>query len=100
MFGLEHPIMSAPMAAHSGCTLAAAVTSAGGLGAFGGMNPGRPPAWVDEQVRHVRSVTNGPVAVGFITAFLPYAEELFDATIAALPDAVALSFGDPACCRS
>jgi nitronate monooxygenase len=96
MFGLEHPIMSAPMAAHSGGTLAAAVTSAGGLGAFGGLNPGHPPSWIDEQVRHVRSVTSGPVAVGFITAFLPFTEELLDVAVAARPDAVALSFGDPA----
>jgi nitronate monooxygenase len=95
MFGLEHPIMSAPMAAHSGGTLAAAVTSAGGLGAFGGLNPGRPPTWIDEQMRYVRSVTDGPVAVGFITDFLPFTGELFDVAIATRPDAMALSFGDP-----
>jgi nitronate monooxygenase len=36
MFGLQYPIMSAPMALHSGGTLAAAVSIAGGLGTFGG----------------------------------------------------------------
>ena len=37
-FGIEHPIMSAPMAHHSGGRLAAAVSKAGALGSFGGIN--------------------------------------------------------------
>ena len=35
-FGIEHPILSAPMALISGGRLAAAVTSSGGLGLIGG----------------------------------------------------------------
>jgi hypothetical protein len=35
-FGIEHPILSAPMALISGGRLAAAVTSSGGLGFIGG----------------------------------------------------------------
>jgi nitronate monooxygenase len=35
-FDIEHPILSAPMALISGGRLAAAVTSAGGLGLIGG----------------------------------------------------------------
>ena len=35
LLGLDYPIMSAPMAGHSGATLAAAVSKAGGLGTFG-----------------------------------------------------------------
>ena len=35
-FGIEHPILSAPMAVISGGRLAAAVTSSGGLGLIGG----------------------------------------------------------------
>ena len=34
MFGLTYPVMSAPMALHSGGALAAAVSAAGGLGSF------------------------------------------------------------------
>ena len=35
-FGIEHPILSAPMALAAGGALAAAVTRAGGLGLIGG----------------------------------------------------------------
>src|SRR4029079_1212882 len=44
MFGIDHPVMSAPMARHSGGTLAAAVSAAGGLGSFGGIT-GDGPGW-------------------------------------------------------
>ncbi|HVF31567.1 MAG TPA: nitronate monooxygenase [Acidimicrobiales bacterium] len=94
-FGLEHPVMSAPMALHSGGTLAGAVTAAGGFGAFGGMAPGRDPAWIHDEVAKVRSVTDGPFAVGFITAFLSFARPLLDAVLEDGPAAIALSFGDP-----
>jgi nitronate monooxygenase len=36
MLGIEHPIISAPMAFAAGGKLAAAVTAAGGLGLIGG----------------------------------------------------------------
>ena len=94
LFGLDHPLMSAPMAMHSGGTLAAAVSAAGALGSFGGVNQSGPP-WVTEQAALVRSRTDRPYAVGFITTFLPAMEPLFDAALAARPDAIALSFGDP-----
>jgi nitronate monooxygenase len=95
LFGLAHPVMSAPMALHSGGTLAAAVTEAGGFGSFGGIHPTGGPAWIRQQVELVRSRTDGPFAVGFITAFLGAARPLLDATLEAAPAAVALSFGDP-----
>lgn len=38
MFDLTYPVMSAPMAMHSGAALAAVVSEAGALGSFGGMN--------------------------------------------------------------
>src|SRR3954449_8929329 len=96
LFGLEHPVMSAPMALHSGGTLAAAVSAAGGLGSFGGIHPTGGPEWIRAQVDIVRAATDRPFAVGFITALLSFAEPLFDATLDAGPAAVALSFGDPA----
>ena len=94
-FGLAHPVMSAPMALHSGGTLAGAVTAAGGFGSFGGVAPGKGPDWIHDEVAKVRAVTDGPFAVGFITAFLPFARPLFDAVLEDGPAAVALSFGDP-----
>jgi len=88
-------VMSAPMALHSGGRLAGAVTAAGGFGSFGGVAPGKGPAWIHDEVAKVRAVTDGPFAVGFITAFLPFSQPLFDAVLEDGPAAVALSFGDP-----
>ena len=95
LFGLEHPIMSAPMAMHSGGTLAAAVSNAGGLGSFGGIHAAQPPEWVTEQAAMVRAATDGPYAIGFITPFLEFVEPYFVAALDARPDAIALSFSDP-----
>jgi nitronate monooxygenase len=96
MFGLIHPVMSAPMAMHSGGTLAAAVTAAGGMGSFGAMHSTKGPEWVADEIAAIRAATDGPFAVGFITPFLTFAERLFDATLAEHPPVVALSFSDPA----
>jgi nitronate monooxygenase len=96
MFGLDHPVMSAPMALHSGGTLAAAVSAAGGLGSFGGVHPAKGPEWIQAEIAAIRAATDRPFAVGFITAFLPlFGSPLFEATLAEGPPAVALSFGDP-----
>ncbi len=96
LFGIEHPVMSAPMGMHSGGTLAAAVSAAGGMGSFGGMHVSAGPEWTREQCALVRSRTDKPYAVGFITPFLPMFEAHLEATIAERPDAIALSFADPA----
>ncbi len=95
MFGLAHPVMSAPMALHSGGTLAAAVSAAGGLGCFGGTHPWIGPDWIRAEIATIRATTDRPFAVGFITPFLPFTEPLFDATLEARPEVVALSFADP-----
>jgi nitronate monooxygenase len=95
LFALDHPIMSAPMAMHSGGTLAAAVSAAGGMGSFGGIHASEGPDWVRAQADLVRDRTDRPFAIGFITPFLDYAEGHFAAALAARPDAIALSFADP-----
>lgn len=96
MFGLAYPIMSAPMALHSGGRLAGAVSEAGGMGSFGGIHPAKGPEWIRAEIAAIRAVTDRPFAVGFITAFLgPFGRPLFEATLAEGPDVVALSFGDP-----
>jgi len=92
LFGLQYPVMSAPMAMHSGATLAAAVSAAGAMGSFGGVNP-KGPDWITEQAAAVRAATDRPFAIGFITAFLDFMGPLFDAALAASPAAIALSFG-------
>jgi nitronate monooxygenase len=95
MFGAAHPIMGAPMAMHSGGTLAAAVSAAGGVGSFGGIHAAEPPAWVTTQAALVRETTDRPFAVGFITPFLEFTEPYFQAALDARPAAIALSFSDP-----
>jgi len=86
--------MSAPMALHSGGRLAAAVSAAGGLGSFGGINPAGPD-WVRKQITHVRSQTDAPFAIGYITAFIPFFEQNFQAALDEKVPMIALSFGDP-----
>lgn len=96
LVGIDHPVMSAPMAMHSSANLAAAVSAAGGLGSFGGIHRTEPAAWVTAQIDAVRARTNRPFGVGFITAFLSVAEDHFEAALAARSPVIALSFGDPA----
>jgi nitronate monooxygenase len=91
-FGVEAPIMSAPMAMVTGATLAGAVSAAGALGTFGGTNPVRGPQWLREEVEAIRSQTDRPFGVGFITHFLPFNEEFFDAALEAGPPVIVLSF--------
>jgi nitronate monooxygenase len=91
-FGVEAPIMSAPMAVVTGASLAGAVSAAGALGTFGGTNPVRGPQWVRDEVAEIRSQTGRPFVVGFITHFLQYNEEFFDAALEARPPVIVLSF--------
>jgi nitronate monooxygenase len=93
-YGLRYPILGAPMANHSSASLAAAVTKAGGLGGFGGVSANGPD-WVREQIRAVRSQTDGPFCVGYITAFIPGFEANFEATLEEKVPLIMLSFGDP-----
>ena len=64
MFGLSYPVMSAPMALHSGGSLAAAVSGAGGLGSFGGMHPTKGPDWIRSEIKTVRAGRTGPLLSG------------------------------------
>ena len=94
MFGLDYPVMGAPMALHSGARLAAAVSKAGGLGAFGGINR-TGPEWVREQIRAAREETDRPFAVGYITHLLSVLGPMFDVAIEERVPAIAFSFADP-----
>ena len=95
LFGLKYPIMSAPMAMHSGGTLAAAVSKSGGLGSFGGIHPRKDTDWLTSEIARIRSITPAPFAVGFINDFIPLFPRFFDATLEANPPVIALSFGSP-----
>jgi nitronate monooxygenase len=92
-FGIQYPVMSALMSLHSGGRLAAAVSQAGGLGLFGGTNPAGPD-WVREQIRYVRSQTNSPFGVGFITHLIPVFPENFEVVLEERVPVVTFSFAD------
>ncbi|HET9876941.1 MAG TPA: nitronate monooxygenase [Mycobacterium sp.] len=94
MFGLNAPLMLAPMSAHTGATIAAAVSSAGALGSFGGIAaPG--PDWISAEISSVRVATDRPFAVGFVTQAIPWVLPVFERVLAEQVSAVMLSFGDP-----
>ncbi len=88
--GIEHPIISAPMAFAAGGRLATAVSAAGGLGLIGG---GYGDAdWLETEFRNAG---NAAVGCGFITWSLKKQPQLLDLALAHNPRAIFLSFGDP-----
>ncbi len=94
LFQVSYPIMSAPMTSHSGGRLAAAVSQAGGVGSFGGIHSDG-PAWVREQISHIRSQTDQPFGVGFITHLIPELPQNFEVALEEKVPVIAFSFSDP-----
>ena len=93
LLGIEHPIISAPMAGTATATLAAAVSEAGGFGMIGaGVNPD--PSWVRDQIQTARELTSRPFGVGFISS-APGLEEVMKAALDEKVAAVSHSFADP-----
>jgi nitronate monooxygenase len=92
LFSIEHPIVLAPMGGSSGGALAAAVSNGGGLGLVGGGYGD--PAWLDRELAIVAGQTDRPWGVGFLSwAVRP---DVVERVLEHRPDAVMLSFGDPA----
>ncbi len=93
-FNIQHPIICAPMALVTGGRLAAAVSSAGGLGivggGYGGLLGGEP-----ELERELSLVEGQRFGIGFITWALARAPQALDIALNHSPDCVFLSFGDP-----
>jgi nitronate monooxygenase len=88
-FGIEHPILAAPMALISGGRLAAAATAGGGLGLIGG---GYGDAdWLQ---REFELADGKRVGCGLITWSLARKPELLDQTLERQPATIMLSFGD------
>ena len=92
LFGIDHPIMNAPMGTAAGAELAAAVSEAGGFGLIG-MGTRDDPVWLREQIHIARELTNRPFGVGFITAF-PNIGELVGISIEEEVTAISHSFVD------
>jgi nitronate monooxygenase len=95
-FGIDHPIMAAPMGGLSDGRLTAAVSEAGALGSFQALHPTKGLDWVLEQIAFTRDATERPFAIGFVTEFVRFDPVRFDAVMDARPPVVALSFGEPA----
>ncbi len=83
MLGLDYPIISAPMIRSSGGRLAAAVSTAGGLGTFGCVDAANTtgPDYIREQIAHIRSKTDRPFGAGFITQHIAAAPQNFDTVL-------------------
>ena len=94
LLNLDYPIMSAPMSNHSGGQLAAAVSAAGGLGAFGGTNDFG-PEWLREQIAYVRAQTERPFGVGFITQLIEYNTTNIEIALEERVPVFIFSFADP-----
>ncbi len=93
-FDLTTPIIGAPMAGVSGGALARAVSQAGGLGMIG-ISGRHDPEFVTEQCA-IPAGAQLPFGVGLMIWTLADHPELFEATVAAGPSLVSMSFGDPA----
>ncbi|MGV9822505.1 NAD(P)H-dependent flavin oxidoreductase [Nocardia xishanensis] len=92
--GLRVPVVNAPMGGVAGGRLAAAVTSAGGLGMIG-MGSAGSAAALRAELRHTAAL-DGRFGIGLVEWVVAADPELLDVTIAAAPALVSVSFGtDP-----
>ncbi|MDP9335768.1 MAG: nitronate monooxygenase [Actinomycetota bacterium] len=95
VFGIEYPVLNAPMGGGDApAQLAAAISEAGGLGLIGGTTMGGAD-WLVAQIRVARELTDRPFGVGFIS-HLPNAAELMAVALREGVRIVAHSFADPA----
>jgi nitronate monooxygenase len=92
-FDLSTPVIGAPMAGVSGGALARAVSQAGGLGTIG-VSGSHSARFVTEQCA-IPAADLLPFGVGLMAWTLPERPDLLEATIAAQPGLVSVSFGDP-----
>jgi nitronate monooxygenase len=97
LLGIQHPILLAAMDLVADARLTVAVSEAGGFGILGG---GYGDAeWLRKELRpliQAKASRKLRFGIGFITWSLAKQPQLLDQALAAGPDAVWLSFGDPA----
>jgi nitronate monooxygenase len=92
-FDLTTPVIGAPMAGVAGGELARAVSLGGGLGMIGVGNA-TGADFVTEQCA-IPAASEVPFGVGLMAWVLADRPDLLEATIAAQPSLVSVSFGDP-----
>jgi nitronate monooxygenase len=93
-FDLSTPIIGAPMAGVSGGAMARAVSEAGGLGMIG-ISGAHSADFLTEQCA-IPAADHFPFGVGLMIWVLENRPDLLEATIAAQPSLVSVSFGNPA----
>ncbi|MCJ0903256.1 nitronate monooxygenase family protein [Rhodococcus sp. ARC_M6] len=92
-FGIEIPVLGAPMGGRAGGELVGAVSAAGGLGLLGAARYNS-AQWVADEAAKAR--VGGRFGIGLMTWSLDGDTSLLDAAIAEKPALITLSFGDPA----
>lgn len=90
--GIRYPIFQGGMAHVSDARLAAAVTNAGGLGIISAMS--RDGAYVREQIRLARTLTDGPIGVN-VMLMSPYVGEVAAVIAEERAEVVTTGAGDP-----
>lgn len=90
LWGIDLPIIGAPMAGRAGGDLAAAVSRAGGLGMIG-VGASTSPEWIREQAEIAGE--GGNFGIGLMVWALT--DEVFTAALDANPTVLSLAFGDP-----
>ena len=91
LFGVQHPIVLAPMGGSAGGALAAAVSRGGGLGLLGAGDGDR--RWLARELPIVAGGPGKPWGIGFLTWAIDVAT--IEWALEHKPRAVMLSFGDP-----
>src|SRR5215471_5624216 len=91
LFGIEVPIILAPMGTCTSAELAAAVSNEGGLGGVGSLF--RTTAAIKRDIDTVRKLTSRPFAINHIPQTLD--TEAFRCTLEARPAVVSFALGDP-----
>jgi nitronate monooxygenase len=92
MFGIDHPVVLAPMGGVAGGRLAAAVAEGGGLGMIGGGQGDR--GWLERECALAAKGTDKPWGIGLVSWAID--DAAIELVIAQQPAAIMLSFGDPA----
>jgi nitronate monooxygenase len=94
MFGVEVPVVQAPMAGVASGRLAAAVSRAGALGMIG-VGPATTPEWIREEHRVAQDGADGrPFGIGMSAWVIDGFPEQLDAIVDLRPAFVSLGFGD------
>src|SRR6266496_6596483 len=90
-FGLDVPVVCAPMAGAAAGELAAAVCRGGGLGMIG-VGGAATPEWISEQCK-IAGAAGRPFGVGLLAWLLDGHPGQLDAVLAARPALVSVSYG-------